>query len=100
MMQTQSSSGLVYPIKMLLTHSLRTYSRIQKVPADLCCGIATSGSGDVLAGIIAGLLARGTDHFAAACRGVYLHAVRAPTWQEVSALSDFLRVRYRVKSRA
>src|SRR3954469_20874544 len=24
--------------------------------------------------------------------------LRAPTWQEVSALSDFLRVRYRVKS--
>jgi hypothetical protein len=26
--------------------------------------------------------------------------LRAPTYQEVSALSDFLRVRYRVKSRA
>jgi ADP-dependent NAD(P)H-hydrate dehydratase len=38
-------------------------------------GLATSGSGDVLAGIIAGLLARDTHHIAAACWGVYLHAV-------------------------
>jgi ADP-dependent NAD(P)H-hydrate dehydratase len=38
-------------------------------------GLATSGSGDVLAGIIAGLLARGAPAFAATCWGVYLHAV-------------------------
>jgi hydroxyethylthiazole kinase-like uncharacterized protein yjeF len=37
-------------------------------------GLATSGSGDVLAGVIAGLLARGTDAFTATCWGVYLHA--------------------------
>jgi NAD(P)H-hydrate repair Nnr-like enzyme with NAD(P)H-hydrate dehydratase domain len=37
-------------------------------------GLATSGSGDVLAGIIAGLLARGAPAFAATCWGVYLHA--------------------------
>ncbi|MFL6799500.1 MAG: NAD(P)H-hydrate dehydratase [Xanthobacteraceae bacterium] len=37
-------------------------------------GLATSGSGDVLAGVIAGLLARGTPAFAAVCWGVYLHA--------------------------
>ena len=38
-------------------------------------GLATSGSGDVLAGIIAGLLARGAPAFTAACWGVYMHAV-------------------------
>ena len=37
-------------------------------------GLATSGSGDVLAGIIAGLVARGAEPSKAAAWGVYLHA--------------------------
>lgn len=37
-------------------------------------GLGTSGSGDVLAGSIAGLLARGADPVRAACWGTYLHA--------------------------
>ncbi|RAK50724.1 NAD(P)H-hydrate dehydratase [Phenylobacterium deserti] len=37
-------------------------------------GLATSGSGDVLAGIIAGLLARGASPAQAAVFGVYAHA--------------------------
>lgn len=37
-------------------------------------GLATSGSGDVLSGIIAGLIARGAMPLQAAAWGVYLHA--------------------------
>ena len=36
-------------------------------------GMATAGSGDVLTGVIAGLLARGAEPFAAACGGVFWH---------------------------
>lgn len=36
-------------------------------------GLGTSGSGDVLAGAVAGLLARGADLARAACWGTYLH---------------------------
>jgi ADP-dependent NAD(P)H-hydrate dehydratase len=38
-------------------------------------GLATSGSGDVLAGVIAGLAARGAEPLAAAMWGVHLHAL-------------------------
>jgi len=37
-------------------------------------GLATSGSGDVLAGLVAGLAARGAEPLRAAVWGVYLHA--------------------------
>lgn len=38
-------------------------------------GLATSGSGDVLAGVVAGLCARGTDALTAAIWGVHAHAL-------------------------
>jgi ADP-dependent NAD(P)H-hydrate dehydratase len=37
-------------------------------------GLATSGSGDVLAGCVTGLLARGAEPIQAACWATYLHA--------------------------
>jgi ADP-dependent NAD(P)H-hydrate dehydratase / NAD(P)H-hydrate epimerase len=36
--------------------------------------LATAGTGDVLSGVVATMLARGVDPFAAACAGVRLHA--------------------------
>lgn len=38
-------------------------------------GMATGGSGDVLSGIIGGLLAQGMNCFEAACLGAYLHGL-------------------------
>ena len=45
-------------------------------------GMATGGMGDVLAGILAALLARGVDPFDAACTAVYLHGFAGDLLEE------------------
>jgi ADP-dependent NAD(P)H-hydrate dehydratase len=45
------------------------------VERDGCVGLATSGSGDVLAGLLAGFLARGADPLAATLWAVHTHAL-------------------------
>lgn len=56
-----------------------TYIAMHRHPKSYCnragnVGLATSGSGDTLSGIIAGLIARGAAPIQAAVWGVYLHA--------------------------
>jgi ADP-dependent NAD(P)H-hydrate dehydratase / NAD(P)H-hydrate epimerase len=55
--------------------------------------LATAGAGDVLAGMIAGLLAQGVAAWEAACAGAYLHgraALRAGPWLVVEDLLSVL----------
>ncbi|HEX8558578.1 MAG TPA: NAD(P)H-hydrate dehydratase [Pyrinomonadaceae bacterium] len=53
-------------------------------------GLATSGSGDVLAGVIAGLVARGAEAAHAAAWGVHLHALAGERLSRRVGLLGFL----------
>ncbi len=46
-------------------------------------GMATGGAGDVLTGVIAGLLAQGMDNYKAACMGTYIHGIAGDKAKEV-----------------
>jgi ADP-dependent NAD(P)H-hydrate dehydratase len=65
----ESYGSTVTSLQMIATPD----GRLWRVPAGHS-GLATAGSGDVLAGLVAGLLARGADPAQAACWGTYLHA--------------------------
>jgi NAD(P)H-hydrate epimerase len=58
---------------------------INKIHAPM---LATAGSGDVLSGMIGGLLAQGMDSYAAACAAVYLHAMAAKAFGVGLVASD------------
>lgn len=53
-------------------------------------GLATSGAGDVLAGVITGLAARGADSLTAAVWGVYMHAAAGDELAESQGQIGFL----------
>lgn len=44
--------------------------------------LATAGTGDVLSGAVAGLIAQGLDNFDAACLGVYIHGLAGEILKE------------------
>lgn len=52
--------------------------------------LATAGSGDVLAGIIGGLLAQGMERYEAAIAGVYLHGAAAARWSATNGRGGML----------
>jgi len=71
-----------FACKFNLTLILKGYNTIVASPDGKCYinttgnpGMATAGSGDVLAGVIAGLRAQGLDDYLAAVLGVYIHGL-------------------------
>ena len=53
-------------------------------------GLATAGTGDVLSGLIGGLLAQHKDPFEAACCGVLLHALAGDQVRETNGMHGLL----------
>jgi len=49
--------------------------------------MATAGSGDVLTGLIAGLIAQGMTAYDAACLGAHLHGLAGDAWAKTHGLS-------------
>ncbi len=52
--------------------------------------LATAGSGDVLAGMIGGLLAQGMDGFDAACAAAYVHGLAGRSFNKPGLMADDL----------
>jgi hydroxyethylthiazole kinase-like uncharacterized protein yjeF len=65
--------GAIVVLKGAHTVVAHPDGRISEDPHEVPA-LATGGTGDVLAGIIGGLIAQGSDPFSAAVTGVYIHA--------------------------
>ena len=52
--------------------------------------LSVAGTGDVLAGVIGGLLAQGMDRYEAAVAGVYLHGAAAEQWRAENGSAGLL----------
>lgn len=72
-------------ITVIASNNGRTWAHNRNIP-----GLATSGSGDVLAGIMAGLAARGAELEQAAAWGVAVHAMAGQTLADKAGPLGFL----------
>lgn len=68
------ATGQVVVLKGARTVIAHPNGRLAVVPIE-CAALGTAGSGDVLGGIIAALLGRGTDPFQAAAAGAHIHGL-------------------------
>ncbi|HHU71880.1 MAG TPA: NAD(P)H-hydrate dehydratase [Clostridiales bacterium] len=71
--QCSYNNNLIYTIKDARTIVARCNERYINVSGNN--GMATGGSGDVLTGIIGGLVAQGMELYLATCLGVYIHGL-------------------------
>ncbi|HHV13591.1 MAG TPA: NAD(P)H-hydrate dehydratase [Clostridiales bacterium] len=71
--QCSYNNKLIYAIKDARTFVVQEMKRYLNVSGNN--GMATGGSGDVLTGIIAALMAQGMVEYEAACLGVYIHGL-------------------------
>ena len=71
--QCSYNNNLIYTIKDART--IVTQGNLRYVNVSGNHGMATGGSGDVLTGILAGLIAQGMKEYDAACLGVYIHGL-------------------------
>ena len=75
--QCSYNNKLIYAIKDARTIVTQHQNRYINVSGNN--GMATGGSGDVLTGIIAALIAQGKQPYEATCLGVYLHGLAGDT---------------------